>query len=487
MNAIVSKIREFLNKSSATPSATLDASPSARDSVPATLDRVVHADTQIIGTNPISFVTSKQRWAYAVSFPIALEDRLKGQRIRVVVSLKVYQGRVGIGVVCQDKSTYIAERQGTVSDDAVVVPIPSDRIGDAHWIVVRNTATGGQASEVEISSVVVELDTTPVAKSLHEVTLQPFKPKAFRAKNPKIASINTTDVCNLSCVMCHFNGPNATKKADVLKIPQVEKVLREIPAGEAVWFCATGEFFIDPNALHYLKKATSLGLKPCVLSHGQLFSPKLVDDVLEAGVRMIRMSVDSTDPDQYRKIRRGGELANIIEACEYLRTKKADYPDLRVEINATLFKTTVAKQQQMEDYWRPLVDQVNFNAEYFNTFEFRNVFYVPDQRVDCDIEIYVMPSGRIVPCCAMAVYQHDNDVSWLPHIDEVKSLDEAYQKMCDIYEDPNGPMASICAKCDWWIMFMPGNSPYIRAVDLHLDNKSDDLSSAGNVRTPTAN
>lgn len=305
------------------------------------------------------------------------------------------------------------------------------------------------------------------AVSLAEVTSKPFRPRADRNRPFKLASINTTETCNLSCVMCHFNGPKAIKKSGTLKPEQVLKALQAIPTGETVRFCATGEFFLDPNAVDYLRLASSLGLKPCVLTHGQMFTPELMDSVLEAGVRMIRMSVDSTDEAQYRKIRRGGELRNIIEACEYLRRKKSqEYPDLRVEINATLFKNTFSRQQEMEDFWRGLVDQVNFNAEYYNTFSFRNLFFIPDRRVDCDIRLYIMPSGRIAPCCAIAVYQHDNDVSWLPHVDEVASLQEAHERLCDLYEDPQGPMAPICSKCDWWILSMPGNSPYIRAVDL---------------------
>ena len=81
--------------------------------------------------------------------------------------------------------------------------------------------------EFELVSVEFVADHAVPAGSLRDVTLRPFKPKAFRASRPKIASINTTEVCNLSCVMCHFNGPNAIKKAGALDPSQVEKVLRE--------------------------------------------------------------------------------------------------------------------------------------------------------------------------------------------------------------------------------------------------------------------
>jgi uncharacterized Fe-S cluster-containing radical SAM superfamily protein len=428
---------------------------------------VVHDGSIVVSQSPLTVKTPPSRFAYAIMFPVINEDGPSQSRMRVMVRLSVRSGQVGVGAVCADATTYVAERNATVGDDQVTLAIPAERVAEVRWIVIRNTASGGQSSDVEVTSLDFSPDTSTRPKSLREVTLQPFKSKAFRAERPRVASINTTEVCNLSCVMCHFNGPQAVHKAGALVPAQVEKVLLEIPKGQDVWFCATGEFFMDPNALAYLRRATALGLKPCVLTHGQLFSQQLMDDVLEAGVRLIRMSVDSIDADQYRKIRRGGELSNIIDACRYLRSKKeTSHPDLRVEINATLFKTTFGKQLEMERFWRPLVDQVNFNAEYFDTFKFRNIFYQPEERVNCDIDLYVMPSGRIAPCCAIAVYQHDNDVSWLPHIDDVTDLKEAHEKLCDLYEDPNGPMAPLCAKCDWWILSMQGRSPYIRAVDL---------------------
>lgn len=279
--------------------------------------------------------------------------------------------------------------------------------------------------------------------------------------------ICVTEVCNLSCVMCHFNGPKAIKKAGTIQPYQVESYLQQVPKGTDLWFAATGELFLDPNAVSYLRRASELGLKPCVLSHGQQFTPELMEQVLEAGVRMIRMSVDSTDAEQYRKIRRGGEFYKILEACTYLRESKPRYPGLRVEINATLFKNTFPKQDEMIEFWRGKVDQVNFNAEYYDTFRFRNTFCVPQQRNDCRIQLSLLPSGRITPCCAMQVQQHTHDLKWLPHIDD-GPLTEAYSKLCDMYEDPNSPLAKICTDCDWWILNAKhdaqGQVPYLRCV-----------------------
>lgn len=309
---------------------------------------------------------------------------------------------------------------------------------------------------------------TQARDSLQLVTRRPFTPKAERSPTVPIGSITTTEVCNLTCVMCHFNGPNAAKKTKTLAPSLIEKALTQLTSGQEIWFAATGEFFMDPNALNHLRAAGHRGLKPCVLSHGQLFTPDLLDQVLDAGVRLIRMSADSTDPEQFRKIRRGGELQQILDSCRYLREQKTKYPTLRVEINCTLFKNTFDRQQEMIEFWRGKVDQVNFNAEYLDTWQYRNIFFNPEKRNDCKIQLYVLPSGRIAPCCAMMVHAHDHDVSWLPHIAEV-SLEEAYRQLCDLYEDPASPLAKLCQTCDWWIMWTPpenGATPYLRTVPL---------------------
>jgi len=409
------------------------------------------------------------------SFLLNNSLRNESGHLKVRIISQIQNGPIALlGIDSKGKTVFEKWIKNEESEFVLTVPeIEKKRIASFR-LEPRNPAR--EFGVNQILNVNLELITGQKGKSLKEITRAPFTTRADRSKPPKIASINTTEVCNLSCVMCHFNGPNAIKKSGTLSPDQVLKTLDMIPKGDEVWFCATGEFFIDRNALDYLKAAKARGLFPKVLTNGQAFSEKLLDEVLEAGVRMIRMSVDSTDPKTYRQIRKGGELGTILKVCEYLRKKKlSSYPDLRVEINATLFSSTFKKQAEMEDFWRPYVDQVNFNAEYHHSFEFRNLFYAPEVREDCDIQMYLMPSGYIAPCCAIAVYQHENDVSWLPHIDNIAGLQDAHKQLCDLYENKEGPMGKICARCEWWILSMKQPSAYSRVVPLHDNNGNNFL------------
>src|SRR5262249_6441544 len=265
---------------------------------------------------------------------------------------------------------------------------------------------------------------------------------------------NTTEICNLSWVMCHFNGPAATKLHSTLTIEEVRKFVSSIPPGP-LWFAATGEFLMDPHALDHLRTAVAFGHRPCVLTHGQLLTPQIMDSMLEIGVREITISVDAIEPARYRRIRRGGEFGKILEARAYLRSKKSAYPDVMVTIANVLFKNSLGRQAEFERFWTGRADRVSFQAEYYNTFQLRNLLYDPGERTDCDLRVYLMPNGRMAPCCAMTVYQHNRDVEWLPHIRNT-TPGEALEHFHKLYADPPSPLQQLCRECDWWMMFKQG-------------------------------
>ncbi len=310
--------------------------------------------------------------------------------------------------------------------------------------------------------------------ALGVITREPFRPKASRSEVPPIGYIFTTEQCQLSCVMCHFNGPKAVRKMATLDPALVRKALSGRRPGESVWFVATGEFFSDPNALLHLRTARDLGLAPRVITHGQLLTPPLIDEILEIGVREILFSVDAIDPDRYAKIRRGGRLEIILDACAHLSMRKHEYPDLRVGVTAICFVRQPTERSVVEEFWRTRVDYVQFVSEYYDVFRFRRVFHLPRRRTDCLLQLMPLPTGRVAPCCAVVIHAHDRDVSWLPHLAD-DSPEEAYRKLCDLYDDPESPLGEICKTCDWWVQFHTndvGESPIYERVELDAPTPS---------------
>lgn len=303
-------------------------------------------------------------------------------------------------------------------------------------------------------------------EALQRVTMAPFTPKANRDFDFDFLSFATTETCELSCVFCHFNGPNATKKAATIAPELVEKGVRQLPGPRKVHFAATGDFFQDPNAMRHLSTTIALGHSVSVLSHGQSMPRGLIDDMLEIGVREFRFSVDHIEERAYAKIRRGGDLKKVLDTIAYLRDCRSRVSGIVVEINSILIGDSKDRMGEFTEFWRDKVDAVNFHAEYYDTLKFRNLFHVPKTRNDCHLQPYVLPSGQITPCCAMMVHAHDTDLPWLPNIADV-GLREAYDRLCDMYEDPNSELGKICSKCQWWVMWSDledGASPYLKTI-----------------------
>ena len=225
----------------------------------------------------------------------------------------------------------------------------------------------------------------------------------------------TTEVCNLSCVMCHFNGPNAVRLEGTVTVDELRKFASSLPPSPFL-FASTGDFLMDPNALQHLRTVAEFGHEPEVLTNGQLLTPAMADEMLQIGVRKISFSVDAIEPESYRKVRRGGELSNILAICAYLRSKKDQYPDLEVCICNVMFKNTFPRQEEFINFWTGKADVMKFQAEYCDTFKFRNTHFPPGERVDCEIKVFLLPTGHMSPCCAITAHQHNRNLDWLPHI-----------------------------------------------------------------------
>lgn len=282
----------------------------------------------------------------------------------------------------------------------------------------------------------------------------------------KIGGVTTTERCNLSCKMCPFNGPAAPRRNRTLQPEVVEQFIHEVDPGEDLWFAGTGEFFLDPHAVHYLRRAAGHGLRPHVLTNGQLLTPRLLDDVIASGTKTIRISVDAYDEATYAEIRRGGSFSRIMAACAHLRDRRLHGADIRVEISNTLLAINEGKERSFVEFWRGKADQVNFNAEYHDTFRFRNLFFQPKERVDCDLQLYLLPSGRVSPCCAINILQHVTETDWLPRFPH-NTLREIHEIFREMYNDPTSPLRTVCAECQWWVLSYhneAGLSPYWREV-----------------------
>ena len=80
-----------------------------------------------------------------------------------------------------------------------------------------------------------------------------------------------------------------------------------------------GEPLVSPKLDLFLREVSQLGLSDISLtSNGQLLSRKL-PLLLETGMRRLNISLDTLDPDAFKRIARGGDLASVLQGLDEAR------------------------------------------------------------------------------------------------------------------------------------------------------------------------
>jgi len=122
-------------------------------------DAVSHNESLVVGCGPVEVTTIPRRWAYAAAFPFRPGAVRFGDGtgpVLVRIEARVEHGRIGIGCVSPDMTSYFtAEIERTSEDGDTFFDIIMDPIESRHcgWLVVRNTAEQGVPSRVTLRSI----------------------------------------------------------------------------------------------------------------------------------------------------------------------------------------------------------------------------------------------------------------------------------------------------------------------------------------------
>jgi len=133
--------------------------------------------------------------------------------------------------------------------------------------------------------------------------------------------ISLTAACNYACTYCVPDGKRLVAAQDELS---AESLVRGVAylieaAGIERLRVTGGEPLVSPKLEVFLREVSQLGLADISLtSNGQLLTRKL-PLLLESGIRRLNVSLDTLDPEAFRRIARGGDLPTVLDGLEQAR------------------------------------------------------------------------------------------------------------------------------------------------------------------------
>jgi len=121
--------------------------------------------------------------------------------------------------------------------------------------------------------------------------------------------ISLTSRCNLSCIYCHAEGekdPDAEMSTE--EILEIMNVAAKFGI-RSIKFTG-GEPLIRPDILEILR-AVPPGIESSITTNGILLA-EMADELKKAGLRRVNVSLDSLNPETYRKITGCDRLGDVL-------------------------------------------------------------------------------------------------------------------------------------------------------------------------------
>jgi len=151
--------------------------------------------------------------------------------------------------------------------------------------------------------------------------------------------LSVTDRCDLRCVYCMAEDMTFLPKSEVLSLEELERLAGAfIRLGTTKLRLTGGEPLVRRGILDLIgdlgRNYLATGkLRELTLTTNGTQLAKSADALRAAGVKRINVSLDSLDPERFRRITRTGDLAQVVEGL-----RAAKEAGLKVKINMVALK-----------------------------------------------------------------------------------------------------------------------------------------------------
>jgi cyclic pyranopterin phosphate synthase len=126
--------------------------------------------------------------------------------------------------------------------------------------------------------------------------------------------LSVTDRCDFRCTYCMAEEMTFLPRSEVLSLEECLRLARVfVGLGVTKIRITGGEPLVRKNVLWLFQQLGKLeGLRELVLTTNGSQLERFAGPLMDAGVRRVNVSVDSLDPDKFRRITRVGDLGKVL-------------------------------------------------------------------------------------------------------------------------------------------------------------------------------
>lgn len=174
---------------------------------------------------------------------------------------------------------------------------------------------------------------------------------------PKFFEIETVNACNARCQMCPIDWE--MQKSNVMSEELFAKLVHEL-AGyvdyvDTIALSRDGEPTLDKNLPGKVKMLKDIGIKKVTFStNGQLLLPKLIHQLIDAGLDDIMVSIDGVTRETYEAIRNRLNYDVVLEnTLNLIRIRNERCLDMTIRVRMVLMEKNQHEHEEWLAFWKP--------------------------------------------------------------------------------------------------------------------------------------
>lgn len=213
--------------------------------------------------------------------------------------------------------------------------------------------------------------------------------------------VSVTDRCNLRCVYCMPEKGICLK--DHNEIISYENILRII--GEAVNFgirkirLTGGEPLLRKNILYLIKKIKSINkIEELTLTTNGVLLEQMAEDLKKSGIDRINISLDTLDPEKYKKITKIGNINRVLNGIEAVISAGFKRTKINMVVIAGLNENDINRMKGFCLEKGLILQRINHYS--LNDLNSINKAYSAERPLPCDLcnRIRLTADGKFKPC-----------------------------------------------------------------------------------------
>ena len=165
--------------------------------------------------------------------------------------------------------------------------------------------------------------------------------------------VEPTNRCNLECRTCIRHGWNEpTGEMSQATFTGITEGLRPISPAPRILFGGLGEPLAHPGIVDMIRNMKSIGSFVELITNGTLLNPSLSEELIDAGLDLLWVSLDGATPESYTDVRMGAALPEVLSnlmALRSIRWKKHHPVGLDMMLQPQLGIVFVAMKRNISD------------------------------------------------------------------------------------------------------------------------------------------